>query len=343
MKTEAFVIQQTGRIETAFQKTEFEIGTPGDNDLLIEVEAFGLNYADVMAARGLYAEMPKTPCVVGYEVTGRIQKVGKNVPADWVGKKVLSFTRFGGYAKHVIVPMHAAQLLKEDEDGVTLLSLVTQGATAFFMTEMATQMYPKDKVLIHAAAGGVGTFLIQLVKRRGATAIAKIGNDSKSDYVKHLGADIVVNYNHADYTEQLKGKGFQDIDVSFNPVAGPTYKKDFKHLAFGGRMLLYGGSALGNYAKNIFGKINFMRSMGILLPIVTMMQSKSLIGINMLKIGDRFPERLSLAMKGIYDLYAKGEIQLPKTTIYSESDFLEAFKALDAGKTMGKLVIKWDK
>ena len=97
-KTEAIVLVQKGKPEIAFKRQEIELKELNDHEVLIESEAFGLNYADVMARNGLYKEAPPMPCVIGYEVVGKIVQIGKNVNSNWIGKRVLGFTRFGGYA-----------------------------------------------------------------------------------------------------------------------------------------------------------------------------------------------------------------------------------------------------
>ncbi|MGY8927589.1 MAG: quinone oxidoreductase family protein, partial [Flavobacteriales bacterium] len=112
-----------------------------------------------------------------------------------------------------------------------LLALCTQGVTAYYMASYLTPVRAGDTVLIHAAAGGVGTLLIQLAKLQGAKVIAKVGRTEKESLVKALGADHVVNYNTSDYVESIiEYLGEERIDLSFNPVAGSTFKQDISIL-----------------------------------------------------------------------------------------------------------------
>ncbi|NRA11064.1 MAG: zinc-binding alcohol dehydrogenase family protein, partial [Crocinitomicaceae bacterium] len=231
MKSQAYFLVKKGDPNRAFDLRDFEIFDPTDNKVLIEVEAFGLNYADVMARNGLYNEAPPMPFVAGYEVVGKVISVGPDAAdSSLVGKRVLAFCRFGGYAKHVITNDFAVVPVGE-QDVAELLALCTQAVTAYYMAEYLTPIHKIDTVLIHAAAGGVGTILIQLAKLKGATVIAKVGRTEKEALVKELGADHVVNYRSSNYVEQInKALNGDGIDVSFNPVAGSTFKKDWKLL-----------------------------------------------------------------------------------------------------------------
>ena len=107
MQTEAFVLIKKGEAGQAFQKQTISLKDPEKHEVRIAVTAFGLNYADVMARRGLYREAPPMPCVIGYEVVGMIEAVGSDVDQTLIGKRVVAFCRFGAYAKHVVTPAYA--------------------------------------------------------------------------------------------------------------------------------------------------------------------------------------------------------------------------------------------
>jgi NADPH2:quinone reductase len=196
--------------------------------------------------------------------------------------------------------------------------------------------------LIHAAAGGVGTLLIQLAKNKGATVIAKIGDEKKRALVEKLGADFVVNYNSSNYTVEteryLKGRR---LDISFNPVAGGTYKKDMQLLGSGGRMILFGGSELSSGKWGFLSKLNFVLKMGLILPIGLMMRSKNVLGVNMLKIADNKPEVLKHCLRAVVRLYEEGKIVPQVGGVYASEQLVEAHSALEGGKSMGKLSVFW--
>lgn len=340
-KSEAFFLKQTGDAHQAFELKSYELKAPEGIEVVIESEAFGLNYADVMARRGLYREAPPFPCVVGYEVVGTVVECGSEANQGLKGKRVVAFCRFGGYGKHVITNDYAVVEVG-DEEAAELLALCTQAVTAYYMAEYLTPIHSIDTVLVHAAAGGVGTILIQLAKLKGARVIAKIGREEKRELVESLGADYVVNYNKTAYSEDIERylEG-ERLDVSFNPVAGSTYKKDMALLGSGGRMILFGGSELSNGKWGIFSKLNFVRKMGLVLPIGLMMRSKNILGVNMLKIADNKPRVLEHCLKEVVRLYSEGQLKPQTGGIYTSDKLAEAHAALESGKTTGKLAVYW--
>lgn len=343
INTEAMVLIKKGPASEAFKRRKIEIDGPKSNEVVIESEAFGLNYADVMARLGLYREAPPLPCVVGYEVVGTIKAIGADVSKDLMGKRVVAFCRFGGYAKHVVTQDYAVVPINETPAQDALV-LCTQAVTAYYMAEYLTPIHKGEKVLIHAAAGGVGTILIQLAKRKGAIVFAKIGDESKRKLVEELGADHVINYNQSDYCEQLSALLKSDrLDVSFNPVAGSTYKKDMALLGSGGRIVLFGGSELSNGKFGFFSQLNFVRKMGLILPIGLMMRSKNVLGVNMLKIADNRPMVLAECLNEVVKLFMNGELKPQSGGVYPVDKIAEAHAALENGKTTGKLTIKWEK
>lgn len=342
MKTQGYFLTQKGDADKAFELRDFDISAPEGKHVLVEVEAFGLNYADVMARRGLYREAPPMPCVVGYEAVGRVVEVGPDADTNLVGKRVIAFCRFGGYAKHLLTWDYAVVPVSEEDNAIDLLALCTQAVTAYYMAEYLTPVHKLDTVLIHAAAGGVGTLLIQLAKMKGATVIAKVGGEQKEALVKELGADFVVNYRKSDYSEQVRNllKG-QRIDISFNPVAGSTYKKDMALLGSGGRIVLFGGSEVGTRGGGLFAKLGFVFSMGLVLPIGLMMRSKNILGVNMLKIADNKPEVLEHCLQQVVKLYQEGKLKPQSGGLYSYDKLHEAHAALESGTTTGKLGVAW--
>lgn len=342
IKTEAIVLTQNGSAATAFERRSWEINQPKDNEVVIESEAFGLNYADVMSRLGLYREAPPLPCVVGYEVVGKITQVGKDVSSDLMGKRVLAFCRFGGYAKQVVTQEYAVVPI-DDIPAEQAMVLCTQAVTAYYMAAYLTPIQAGEKVLIHAAAGGVGTLLVQLAKLRGAEVFAKIGDDSKAEVVRALGADHVINYKKGDYAEEIKRilKGDR-LDASFNPAAGSTFKKDFELIGSGGRVVLFGASELSSGKYGLFSKLNFLRKMGLVLPIGLMMRSKNVLGVNMLKIADNRPMVLTHCLKEVVALYQDGKLIPQVGGVYSIDEVSKAHEALENGKTTGKLTVKWD-
>lgn len=343
MKTHAFVLTKKGSAETAFAFLPVTLPQLQARQVLIEVEAFGLNYADVMARRGMYREAPPLPCVIGYEAVGIITAIGNEADHALVGQRVVAFCRFGGYAKHVITEAHAVAGIG-DLDAAEALALATQFVTAHYMVERVGNVQPGERVLIHAAAGGVGTALIQLCKRKQALVCAKIGSRSKESIVRELGADEVVVYSESPYADSVRNwLGSEQLDVSFNPVAGSTFKLDFGLLGAGGRMILFGGSELSGTRWGILSSLNFVRKMGLVIPIGLMMRSKAILGVNMLKVADFKPEVLKKCLSDVVTLAKNHEIKPIVGGRFVQADFAQAHSQLESGMTIGKLAVFWNR
>jgi len=311
------------------------------DDVLIEVEAFGLNYADVMARNGLYREAPPMPSVIGYEVVGIVKAIGDKVDKSLLGKRVVGFTRFGGYAQYAISKNYGCVVVDDMKAGKAL-SIATQYVTAYYMSEVATNLFEGDKVMIHSGAGGVGTALIQLCKLKGCTVFANAGSPEKLKYIKNQGADYAINYRTDDYqTEIIKVLGKDRLDCTFNPIAGSTFKKDFALIGSGGKVVLFGGAERSGKKWGILSTLNFVIKMGFVLPIGLMMRSKSIIGVNMLKIGDNKPKLLTKCLKEVTQLIKDEKLHPHIGGEFKVDNIVEAHTLLENRKSIGKIIVKW--
>lgn len=341
MTKQAIQLVKYGPAETAFNFTEATPIPLEHDEVEIAVERFGINYADVMARNGLYREAPPLPCVLGYEVVGEITKVGKDSPKELLGKRVVAFTRFGGYSQVVNTKYYAVAPIA-DLDGNNALCLATQYVTAYYMSEIALYINEGDNILIHAAAGGVGTALIQLMKSKNVNIIAKVGSDNKIAHLKSMGIKHIVNYNKNDYVVEVQAiLGDEKLDVSFNPVGGSSFKKDWKLIGPTGKLLLYGGSERSGKKWGILSDLNFVRKMGILIPIGLMGTSKSVIGVNMLRVSEMKPLLLKKCLDAVVALAIKEEIQPHVDKVFKATEIAAAHAYLESGKSVGKVVLEW--
>lgn len=334
-------LKKYGKATAAFEIRETEKPTCGAEDVLIEVECFGLNYAEVMARQGLYKPAPKPPGVLGYEVVGTIKEVGKNVEPSFVGKRVVAFTRFGGYSQTVVTNKNAFAEIGNMDAGVACC-IAVQYATAYYMAFEMTNIHAGDRVLIHAGAGGVGTALIQLCKLKGAFVFANAGSENKLQYMKDQGADEVINSRKVDYEAEVRSElNGKKLDLTFNPIAGSTFKRDFRLLGSGGRLILFGASERAGKKFGFFSTLNFLRKMGMMLPIFLVGSSKSIIGVNMLNIGDDKPEVLARCMKEVADLVKSGKLKPHVGAKFKATEIAAAHDLLESRKSMGKIVVYW--
>ncbi len=314
---------------------------PGPHQVLIRCEGFGLNYADVMAVKGLYRDAPPVPSVLGYEVVGRIESAGAEVPKELLGKRVVAMTRFGGYAELAVTDHRALSVIPDSMPLGEAAAMATQGCTAWYMAMIARPVQPGDRVLVHSAAGGVGNLLVQICLKRGCTVFAVASGAKKMEQLRALGAHHVIDRSQGDYAAQLDAL-LKDarLDVSFNAVGGSTFKKDMKLLGSGGAQVLYGGSERGE-GRGLFGTLRFVWNMGLVIPIFLMMKSKSLIGVNMLRISEHQPQTIAACVAGVVKAHAEGWLKPHVHREYTREQLPDALEALGGGGTMGKVVVRW--
>lgn len=338
----AAVLVRTGKVSNAFEIREISIPECSDNFVSIAVEAFGLNFADVMARKGQYRDAPPIPSVLGYDVCGRIVAVGKNVSLHKVGDRVTALTRFGGYAEVAVTEERAAVKINDDADACASLALATQGATAWYCAEEVCSLYENERVLITAAAGGVGSLLVQMAKMHNTKVYGIVSSEAKEKLVMELGAHGTLNRSKGDIFEQYQAlEGQKAIDVMFDSAGGSYVKKGLKNLAPGGRMVCYGGSQ-GSNADNIFKMIRFGLSFGFYHPAPFLMASQAIIGVNMLRLADHKPEVLKRCIEGPVRLFNEGKLKpLPGKT-FGINQLADAHEALETGKIPGKIAVSWN-
>jgi NADPH2:quinone reductase len=335
----AWTLTRHGDPQKVFRLQEHSDPVPGNGQVLIDCEGFGLNYADVMAVRGLYREAPPVPSILGYEVVGRIEKLGDGVPQDLLGRRVVAFTEFGGYAQKVVTDHRMVAMVPDTATLGEAASLATQGCTAWYSSMVLCPLHPLERVLVHSAAGGVGHLLVQLALNRGCEVYAIASGEKKFDFIRTMGVKHVLDRRKDPYGKLKQLLGDRKIDVSFNAVGGSTFKQDMSVLGSGGRIVLFGGAERGGLGS--FGTLKFVWRMGLLLPIFLMMKSQSLLGVNMLRMSRNKPEVLSACMKQVVEAYAGGIIRPYVHHEYTHTELPKAHADLAAGGTMGKLVVRW--
>lgn len=338
---EAYYLIKNGAAATAFEKRALQLSDPAEHEVQIAVEAFGLNFADVMARYGMYKEAPPLPCVLGYEVVGRIAKVGSAVTHLQPGQRVVACTRFGGYATHANTNAQAVAAIPDTMPAGEAAALATQYATAWYAAEECIKLRAGEHVLVHAAAGGVGTALVQLAKRRGCIVYGTTGSDNKFDYLKKNGVDHPINYSTGDFSATIRklnnGKG---VDVVFDAVGGKTFKQGMRLLEPGGRMVTFGAAErLGR--RNIFSALGLVFGFGFYHPIALLFPSKSITGINMLRIADHKPEILRECLEQVAKLTAAGELKPHCGKSFAADQIAEAHSWLESRKSVGKVVVVW--
>jgi NADPH:quinone reductase len=219
------------------------IPTPRSGEILMRVEAAGINYADAMRRNGdPYAELSPTPYVPGIEVAGTVEAHGPGVDAPAVGASVFASPERGGYAQYVTVSTARVMPLPLGLAPVQATTLVVQGLTAALVLRHAGRLAPGETVAIEAAAGGVGSFAVQLAKLFGARQVIGLASDgSKCAKARHLGADEAIDYTDPTWPQTVRrltsGRG---TDLLLEMTGGVTLSRALQALAPFGRMVVYG-------------------------------------------------------------------------------------------------------
>lgn len=338
----AWVLTKYGKAEQAFSLQEMPEEAPGAGMVAVDVEAFGLNYADIMARRGMYRDAPPKPCVIGYEVCGRISAVGDGVTDLQVGQRVAAFTRFGGYSTRVVTPADGTVPIPEDMAAGVALALTVQYVTAWFCAEDRVTLMEGDHVLVQAAAGGVGTALVQLCKRKGCVVYGTAGSPEKLKYLVEQGVDVPINYRKEDFYEKIKSlRGEEGIDVAFDSLGGKAFKKQEKLLKPGGRIIGFGAASRSNGGRSIISDIRMVLGFGFYSPPFMLMKSKGIIGVNMLRIADHKPKLLKHCLTEVVKLAEEGAINPVIGGEFAAEDLVKAHKFVEERKSIGKVIVNW--
>ncbi len=333
---QAIYLVKNGKPKDAFEFRDIQITEPKDDEVGVIVEASGINFADVVARLGQYQDCPPLPAVIGYEAVGRVEKVGKDIKTVQKGDRVLVFTRFGGYSQYVIQKEYGVAKISETMDAGKALALATQYSTAYYASMVATNIFPNETVLIHSGAGGVGTALIQLCKLKQAKIYTTAGSESKLEYCRQQGADVAINYVKEDFSKEIK----EPIDVVFDAVGAENFRKSYKLLNRGGRIVGYGASSMTD-AHNVFSKAKMGLAFGLYHPAQLLMESRAMIGVNMLRIADYKQDILKHCMESVIQLLHEGKIEPHVGKMYAAKDIFQAHEDMENRKTMGKIGIVW--
>jgi len=338
----AVQLVKNGESKEAFKIVEVDTPKINKNQILIKVAAFGINYADIMARKGLYNDAPPLPSILGYDIAGVVAEVGSDVKIFKVGDRVVSLTRFGGYAEYACVEADAAAIISESIDFKSAPALVTQYITAYYCAILQANIQPDDEVLIHACAGGVGTAITQLAKWRGCKVWGTAGSDKKLEYPKAMRVDYPINYNTQEYETYIQPQKGKDKKADiFNPIGGKYFKKDKNILSWGGRLVLYGVSEWSSTKGGFLDKIKLALNFGWLHPLGLLMKSQSIIGVNILRIGDVRPKTLNYCLNEVIRLTDEGVLKPHVGAVFNAEDIAEAHDFVAERKSVGKVVLEW--
>lgn len=306
---------------------------PAKGEVVVAVRAAGLTFADTMARKGIYPDAPKPPAVMGYEVAGEVAVVGDGVIDFAPGDRVLGGTHFGGQAELAVT---AAGNLVKIPDGVDFASAAAvpvNYATAWAALVRYGNVQPGDRVLVHAAAGGVGIAALQIARRAG-TEIFGTASPGKHKAVLEHGADVAVDYTRRDWSRDLP-----KFDLVLDPIGGKVQRQSFKQLRPGGRLISYGVTALASgERRNPLRMVRELTRMPFFHPIQLGSASKGVIGLNMLRIWD---DRGSLAdfIAPLIEMFEDDTIKPVVAATFPFERAADAHRLLLSRKTIGKVIL----
>lgn len=248
----------------------------------IAVRAAGVNFADLMARLGLYADAPPLPAVVGYEVAGEVTELGAGVDGLAVGDRVLAGTRFGGYAEQVCVPVADVVPLPGTLSFEQGAAIPVNYATAWAGLLGYGSLRAGERVLVHAAAGGVGIAATQIAKAHGATVFGT-ASPGKHEAIRGFGVDVALDYTRSGWERDLP-----PFDLVMDAIGGASLNRSYKLLRPGGRLVAFGASSVvaGETRNLLKAAPQALRMFRGFNAIDQMSESKAVIGLNMLRLWD---------------------------------------------------------
>lgn len=335
----AIWIPKHGRPEV-LEVREGEDPKPEPGEVRIRVRAAGLNFAETSARQGIYPAAPKPPCVVGYEGAGIVDALGEGTDGPPVGTRVLFLSRFGAHSDTVCVPRHQVAPIPDAMSFEHAAALPVNYLTAYQMIFVIRRVAPGDKVLVHAAAGGVGTAVLQMCRAIGGVTTFGTASAHKHDYVRTQGCDHPIDYHTTDYVQAVRAQtGGDGVDLVCDALGGADWKKGYSLLRPGGILICFG---LANAQRA--GKASWPRVIGQVLriprfnPLEMMGENRGVAGVD---LGAMWPHEQLIqdGLARLVTMYEAGDIRPHIDTSYPFERAAEAHAHLEGGRNMGKIVL----
>ena len=299
---------------------------PGPGQILIEVKAAGINFADIMARMGMYPAAPPPPFVLGMEAAGIVAAVGEGVTNFKSGDRAAAIISGGGYAEYALADAATAAPIPDALGFPEATALLVQGLTAHGLLTLAVPEIKGKSVLISAAAGGVGSLAVQVAKLLGAgTVIGLASTDEKRAKVKELGADFTIDYTQDGWAEQVKaatdGKG---VDI-FLDASGDNKGGGVKPLAKGGHWVVYGAQSSSDTGLSGPDLLSMLFSAQTL-------RGWTLYEVPAETIAETLKQLIGWTLDGSLTVIAEDKVPLTEAA--------EAHRAIEARHTTGKVVLE---
>ncbi len=313
--------------------------TPAEGEVLIRVKAAGLNFADILARQGLYPDGPKKPCVMGYEVAGVIESIGKGVDENLVGKPVIASTRFGGQAELVVVSAKQIFAKPESLTFEQAAAIPANYLTAWALVVVMGGLKPEESILIHNAGGGVGLAVLEIAKHIGAKTFGT-ASAGKHAFLKQRGLDYAIDYRNQDWLPVLLDlTGGRGVELVIDPLGGSNWKKSFRALRATGRMGVFGLSEAS--ASGLKGKLRALKALAQMPrynPVGLMNRNKGVFGLN---LGHMWGEsdKVALWADEIFRGVEEGWISPHVDRAFPFEQIRDAHRHMEGRHNIGKIVL----
>ena len=315
---------------------------PSSGEVRIKVKAIGINFADILARKGLYPDAPKPPCVVGYEVSGVIESVGQGVDSWKIGDTVFALTRFNGYSDKVRVSANAVFPIPASLDFETAAAIPVNYLTAYQLIHVMGGLKKGESILIHNAGGGVGLAALDIALHLGATTYGT-SSEGKHSFLKERGLNYPIDYRNQDFLSRIldltNGKG---VELTIDPIGGKNWKKSYKALRSTGRLGMFGVSTV---TESTAGKV--IQLAKLLLhtpwynPLRLMNANKGVFGVNLGHMWGE-PEKISGWMHEIMEGVEQGWIRPHVDRAFPFEQAGEAHAYIEERRNIGKVVLVTD-
>jgi NADPH:quinone reductase-like Zn-dependent oxidoreductase len=312
---------------------------PGPGEVRVRVRAAGVNFADLLARVGLYPDAPKPPCVVGYDIAGDVDAVGESVEDLEMGQRVMGGSRFGGYAQLAVTSADALIPIPDGWSYSEAAALPVAYVTAYAGLIGHGGLRAGERVLIQAAAGGVGTAATQIAKLTDAE-VWGTASPSKHEAIRGFGVDQPVDYRTHDLVDEVRriAGEEQPIDLALDGIGGRSLRQSFALLRPGGRLVCIGASEMqAGERRSPVRAMRVLAQMPRFNPIKLMRESKSVIGLNMLALWDS--RGLQGYIEPLRALLDEGRIRPVVAKEFRLDDGPESHRYVHERKNIGKVVL----
>jgi NADPH:quinone reductase-like Zn-dependent oxidoreductase len=312
---------------------------PAPGEVVIKVRAAGLNFADILSRQGLYPDSPPKPCVMGYEISGVVDRLGEGVNSDFAGKSVVALTRFGGQSE--LIAVNATQMF-EKPDSLTFeqaAAIPVNYLTAYALIVVMGSLHLGESILIHNAGGGVGLAALDIAKKIGAQTFGT-ASPSKHKFLKERGLDHPIDYRGKDWLpELLKLTNGLGVDLVIDPIGGKHWKKSCAALRHTGRLGMFGVSAAS--ANGLAGKLNLLKAAiqtPWFHPFALLNKNRGVFGLNLGHMWHE-PEKVAVWMRDLIRGVDEGWLRPYVDRSFSFEEVGQAHTYLEERKNIGKVVL----